>query len=402
MSVIHKWPGQPAAGLDEDLLIARAVDLLPQLRTQRAATYANRAIIPETMDVIRRSGLQRLFQPGRFGGAQAPIGACIDVLIPTAGGCPSTAWCLAQYIMHNYMLARWPAAAQEAIWGQDPTALIAGIIIPKLGRAEKVDGGYRVTGRWPFVSGVIGSDWCLVATTVKRDTGREDERYFMIPTAEVDVEDTWHAIGLQGSGSHDISLHDHFVPDAMSLSIDALKTGPSPGAALNTAPIYRLPVHMTFGILLASPLIGMAEAMFETFLEDSRERRSLMTNLETATYGTEQMLVGEVSAALQAAEALLRADAAEIAAFAASGRELTPLERSNYRSNGSYAGKLVREAAQAVWDLAGARGAYDDNPIATYYQDIAVASRHTTMNLRVNATEHGRARLRLPLTSNSL
>jgi 3-hydroxy-9,10-secoandrosta-1,3,5(10)-triene-9,17-dione monooxygenase len=114
------------------------------------------------------------------------------------------------------------------------------------------------------------------------------------------------------------------------------------------------------------------------------------------------MRVGEVSASLQAAEMLIRADCREIMESAAADSAYSSMERSNYRSNAAYAGQLARRAAEAVWDLIGARGAYATNLIARYYRDIAVASRHTAINWEVNATEHGRARLRLPLTNPSL
>jgi hypothetical protein len=102
------------------------------------------------------------------------------------------------------------------------------------------------------------------------------------------------------------------------------------------------------------------------------------------------------------AEALLRADAGEMMELAQRDRLPSDLERSNYRCNGAFAGRLAIQAAQTVWDLIGARGAYDNNRIARIYQDMAVASRHTTMNWEVNAAEHGRTRLRLPLTNPSL
>jgi 3-hydroxy-9,10-secoandrosta-1,3,5(10)-triene-9,17-dione monooxygenase len=401
MSIVHRLKGAEDSVATGAQLVRRAEDMIPELRRRAGAVNENRALLPESLDALRSSGLARLLQPKRFGGAEGAIRQVIDILIPVSSGCPSTAWCLAQYLMHNFMIARWAPEAQEEVW-HSSNALVSGIIVPRRGAAVAVDGGYRVSGRWPFVSGVQGSDWCLVGAMVERRASPDEERYFLVPTAEVSVLDTWHSIGLRGSGSQDVELHDHFVREAMSLSRDDLKGGESPGTAVNTAAVFKLPVQMTFGLLLAAPLIGMAEAMFEIFLSQSRRRRSLMSGEETASYATHQMEVGEISASLQAAEALLHADAQEMMELAESGRTLTPLERSNYRCNGAFAGRLACKAAQSVWDLVGARGAYADNPIAGIYQDVAVASRHTTMNWPINATEHGRTRLRLPLTNASL
>jgi 3-hydroxy-9,10-secoandrosta-1,3,5(10)-triene-9,17-dione monooxygenase len=304
--------------------------------------------------------------------------------------------------MHNYMLARWPMEAQEQVWRPAPDCLISGILIPKLGRARAAGGGYTLTGKWPFVSGVDTSDWCILSGLVERAGAPPEERYFVVPTTAVEILDTWHSIGLRASASNDVRVAELFVPEHMTLPIEHLKGGPFPGRAVNPAPLFRPPVYMTFGVLLASAVLGMAEFMFEEYLAQSRNRSALMSGLEVGSYASHHIKLGEVSASLQAAEALLRADCAEIMEIGVADRPATDIERSNYRCNAAFAGQLAFTAARIVWDLVGARGAYAANPLARTFQDICVASRHVTQNWDINATEHGRARLRMPLTNPSL
>jgi 3-hydroxy-9,10-secoandrosta-1,3,5(10)-triene-9,17-dione monooxygenase len=354
-------------------LINAARNLIPVLRERAEETEKLRSLPPETSQDLRRTGIARLLQPGSFGGAEAPLENLVDILIPVASGCPSTAWCLAQYLFHNYMIARWPIEAQREVW-EDPTCLVSGILVPRLGKGRRVDGGYELKGQWPFVSGVEPSDWCILSGMVEQEAAPDEERYFLVPTSSLTILDTWDPIGLHGSGSHDVKVEDLFIPEHLSLPIQNMKGGDFPGKTVNRGAVYRPPLHMISGILPAACLIGMAEAM----------------------------RVGEVSASLQAAEMLIRADCREIMEFAAADFSYSAVERSNYRSNSAYAGQLARRASEVVWDLIGARGAYATNMIASYYRDIAVASRHTAINWEVNATEHGRARLRLPLTNPSL
>ncbi|MEO9338291.1 hypothetical protein ABFT80_12695 [Mesorhizobium sp. SB112] len=401
MAVIYGWRNGEHPAVSAEQLIRRAQDMIPSFREHVDEVNAARALTEEVLSELRSSGLPRLLQPARYGGAEASVGSLLEVLVPTASGCPSTAWCLTQYILHNFMVARWPLEAQDEVW-RTPDVLISGTIIPMAGSAVPVNGGYRLSGKWPFVSGVKGSDWCLIAAMLKRENTRDEERYFLVRTSEVHILDTWFSIGLKGSGSHDIELNDFFVPEVMSVPLSVFKGGPNPGSEGNKAAIFRMPVHMTFGLPHASCLVGIAESMFELFLSQTRERRSMVTGEHTVTYATHQMAVGEISASLQAAQALLRADAEEMMQFADAGRIPTPMERSCYRCNAAYAGDLARRAAQSIWDLVGARGAYEANPIARIYQDMLVASRHTVMNLQVNTIEHGRARLRLPLTAANL
>lgn len=400
MTVIrpHDFKGKRVLSQD---LISSAQSLIEALKVRADEAERTRCLPDETCQDLRRLGLSRLLQPEHFGGAEGSLEHFVDVMIPIASGCPSTAWCLAQYIFHNYMIARWPVQAQEEVWN-DPTNLVSGILVPRLGKALHVAGGHELTGEWPFVSGVQPSDWCLLSGMVEQDAAPDEERYFLVPTRLVTILDTWHPIGLHGSGSHDVRVDKLFVPEHLSLSIKHLKGGDFPGKALNRSAVFRPPIYMVSGILLAASLIGMTQAMFESFLLQSRHRRSLMSSEETASYATHQVRVAEVSASLQAAEMLIRADCREIMELASADYAPTPVERSNYRCNSAYAGQLARRAAETVWDLTGARGAYATNLIARLYRDIAVASRHAAMNWEINATEHGRARLRLPLTNPSL
>ena len=398
MNVIYGSPFEAPHRLSAEQLVRRAQAIIPELRERRHLADELRRLPDETGRTLRESGLARLIQPARFGGAEAAIETIIDVLIPISNGCASTAWCLAQYIMHNYMIARWPLAAQQRVW-ERPDNLVSGILIPRLGRARPVSGGHAISGSWPFVSGVQGSDWCLLTAMAELPDGPNEECCFLVPIADVTIVDTWYPIGLQGSGSQTVAAEELFVPDVMSLPIRALKRPATSEGGTLLAPVFRLPVYMTFGVLLASSLIGMAESLFEAFLTQSRTRRALMSDEETASFATQHVRVGEVSASLQAAEALLRADSREMMEAAKIGGEISDLDRSSYRCNGAFAGRLAIEAAQTIWDLIGARGAYEDNAIAQIFQDMLVASRHVTMNWEVNATEHGRARLRLGLSN---
>jgi alkylation response protein AidB-like acyl-CoA dehydrogenase len=115
-------------------VLARMRALLPTFRSRVPETTKLRRLPEATCDDIRKSGLARIFQPARYGGSEAPLESMIDILIPVGAACSATAWCLAQYLIHNYMIARWPKAAQDAIWIAQPDALVSGILIPLLGR----------------------------------------------------------------------------------------------------------------------------------------------------------------------------------------------------------------------------------------------------------------------------
>lgn len=130
-----------------------------------------------------------------------------------------------------------------------------------------------------------------------------------------------------------------------------------------------------------------------------RRRTSMMNAAPVGSFATSHLDVGEISATLQAAEALLRADLAEVMELAEAGRTLNDLQRSNYRCNAAFAARCASRTATLIIDLMGRTAVSDDNPISHIYQDIFVATRHYNLNWNANATEHGRARFRMPLAN---
>jgi alkylation response protein AidB-like acyl-CoA dehydrogenase len=395
-------PAYQTVGTRDDL-VRRAQALIPMLRARAAEADALRRLPAETVRDLKLSGIARVLQPARYGGCQAPFAGMVDILRTIGRGCGSTAWCLAQYVGHNFMVSLWPSPAQEAVWRDAPDNLVSGILIPLLGRAAKVAGGYTITGQWPFVSGVNNSDWCFLSGMVANaQDGVAEERYFLVPRGQVMIVPTWDAIGLHGSGSDDIKVEELFVPEHMTLPIDSLKGGETPGNRLHPAPLYRSPCYMWFGILLASASLGMAEGMLTDYVEEAQKRIALMTGQETRSLMSQHIKVAEAVAALEAARAMLYAACDEIMSVLESGALPDNEQRTRYRCVAAYAGKLAFVAANAVWDAEGGRGVYLKNHIGREYRNLCTATRHVTHNWDFNAASHGRVKLGLPLDNPSL
>ncbi len=388
--------------MDRATLVERAHKLIPVLRGRAARCDELGHLPDETRDDLRESGVARILQPARYGGAQAHFSGMIDILTAIGSGCGSTAWCLAQYIGHNFMVAQWPERAQETIWGEDPKSLIAGILIPHLGRVHKVRGGYRITGQWPFVSGVDACDWTILSGLVDRGDREPEERYFLVPKRDYEILGTWDAVGLRGSGSHDIRADDLFVPSHMTLPIRHLKGGESPGRKLHRAALYRSPSYMTFGLLITSASVGMAAGMVRDYTEHAKTRVALMSGQAHLDQPIQHVRLSKAAMAVEAAEAVLHRNCDEIMEILASERLPTDGERTKFRAAGAMAGSLAFDAAQLIWDAEGGRGVYMKNPVARSYRDLCTATRHMTHSWDLNGGLDGRVRLGLPLDNPSL
>ncbi len=382
-------------------IVARADALVLALRARAEETERLRRIPPATREDLISGCFARMLQPARYGGLEAEFMAVVDILPRIGRGCGSTAWCLAQYMGHTYMVAQWPLAAQDEVW-ENPSNLLAGILIPMLGRAQRVAGGYRLSGRWPFVSGVEACDWCILSGMVEHQNPEPEERYFLVRREALTLHDTWHTVGLRGSGSHDVEVSDLFVPEHLTLTIDHLKGGPTPGNSVNTAPVYQMPSYMKFGILISSASLGMAAGMIDHYREFIAGHTALMSGKSSRLDPIQHLKVAEAQVCWTAAHALARATCAEITAHVNAGTLPSDEDRTRYRAHGAYIGRQCWHITNLIWDAVMGRGVYESNPLARCYRDLATASRHFTHNWDLNGAAHGRLLLGLPIDNPAL
>ena len=257
--------------------------------------------------MIRDSGVARLMQPPAYGGAGGPLRDIVGVVSDVGAACGSTGWAVVQYVVHPFMVAQWPREAQDEVWGDDPKNLVAGILIQSLGRYERVDGGYRVSGRWPFVTGVDTCDWCIVSGYEQGRAGQhESHLHFLIERGEIEILDTWDALGLRGSGTNDVRLQEFFVPAHRALSMEALRGGESPGGHWRETPFYLLPSYPIFGCGISSGAVGIALEMVAEYNEIARRKGSIMAEKGVATFASQHIRFAEAKAAVDCARQLLR------------------------------------------------------------------------------------------------
>ncbi|HLI21187.1 MAG TPA: flavin-dependent monooxygenase, partial [Stellaceae bacterium] len=211
------------------------------LRQRASETEKLRRLPDATLADLHETELFRLFQPTRYGGIEAPIRAFVDIGATLGRGCGSTSWVFNNLIVHNWMLGYWPRQAQDEVWQANPRALIGSSFVFPAGKAEKTPGGYRLSGKWPFASGIDASDWMMLAAPATRSDGAASEpRFFLVPKSEYSSIDNWHVMGLAGTGSKDIVVDNIFVAEHRTLAAADGKGAPHPGSAVNPGALYRL------------------------------------------------------------------------------------------------------------------------------------------------------------------
>jgi len=386
-----------------DELRRRAEALVPVLRERAAKTEALRRLPDETIADLHQSGLFRMLQPGRVGGSELPYSAMIELAAIIGSGCGSTAWVLNNLASHHWMLGYWPKAAQDEIWGQSPDMLIGSAFIFPGGRARKVDGGYRLSGRWPFSSGVDASGWNMIAAVVPDEqTGSSEYRVFLVPASDYSVVDTWYVSGLAGTGSKDVVVNDVLVPEHRTLTTEAGKGGPHPGSAVNPGPLFRLPWFALFGFVIASVSLGIARGAIEQYVAAARTKLGTYTGRSLADFSTMQVHVAEAGALIDAAQALMLRDCEEAARYAAAS-QVPPMEdKVRWRRDGAYAARMCTKAVDIIFTAAGGGAIYESNPLQRAFRDIHAANGHFGVNWDANGINYGRVALGLPPDSSNL
>ena len=380
----------PQPALDYISMLDRARSLIPTLSARARATEELRRIPDETISDLKAAGLFRALQPQRVGGAELTYDALIRITALLARGCGSTAWVYANLANHDFMLAMWPDKAQDEIWAGAADELIGSALMFPPGRATRVDGGYRLTGRWKFSSGIDACSWCMLGGIASADGELPDYRVFLVPASDYQTIDTWYAAGLRGTGSKDVAVTDIFVPEYRTLAVEQMKGCAAPGMARNAAPLYRLPVFDMFPYVVAATALGLAQGALEVFAEETRHRVTSYSTTLMSDHATTQLRLGEAASAVEAAEMLLVSNCLSAMAAAEASRVPSTGEKIRLRRDGAYAARLCTRAVDLLFEAGGGEFLYDDKPLQRAFRDVHAAQSHYALAWDVAASAAGK------------
>ena len=194
--------------------LQRVRALIPAIRERARPAERLRRLPDETFAEFQEAGLFRCLQPKRYGGYELDPGTLYQAVIEIGAVCGSTAWILGVIGIHNWHLALFAPQAQDDVWGKDTGIQVSTSLAPT-GSVTRVDGGFRLRGRWSFSSGCDHAQWAFLGGMVAPATpDRPPEmRTFLVPRADYRIDDNWHVMGLKGTGSKDVVIEDAFVPE---------------------------------------------------------------------------------------------------------------------------------------------------------------------------------------------
>lgn len=393
---------EPAVPAPEELL-RRARAMIPRLVERWEQAERECRVPDETVAEMRAAGLFRVLQPRRYGGYELDPQVFYQIQMALAEGCMSTAWIYGVIAVHNWQLALYDERAQQEVWGSDSSTLISSSYMPK-GRLERVPGGFRLSGRWGFSSGVDHCQWAFLGALVPPESGQgaPEFRTFLVPRADFRVIKAWDTIGLRGTGSQDVEVGGAFVPEYRTHKASDGAAGTSPGLTVNTAPLYKLPFGQIFVRAVSSSSIGALQGALDAYVAWCSARVSVNDFARSAEDPTAQEVAAKTALAIDEMKlALLRNFEVMMNAV----RSAVPLDmnsRIHYRTQSASVPERCTDLVNRLFYSSGAHGMYRSSRLTRYFLDINCGRTHVANNIAKLARNQGGVMFGLPNTDSFL
>jgi alkylation response protein AidB-like acyl-CoA dehydrogenase len=330
----------------------------------------------DLVDDLTAAGCFRMLVPRRYGGDELPLGAAFDVIEELARADGAVGWTVMIGCSSPVVFGFLPPATFEAIYADGPDVIGGGVLAPK-GRAVPVEGGYRVSGQWPFASGCQHASWLVAQAVVLVDgkpelqaNGMPVMRVSAFPADEVEILDTWHVSGLRGTGSHDIRLDDAFCPEERTCGL----FGATPTIE---GTVFTIPPVAQLGLFVGAVGVGIAQAAIDDVATlAAGGKRPAFGSRRVAESPLFQNQLGEADALLRAARALLHAETDAAWDKAASGEAFSLLDRARLRATGTQVVGLATQVTDMAYSAGGGTSLYETSPLQRRLRDIHAVTQH--------------------------
>lgn len=358
-------------------LIERARAMVPALKERAKRATADWKVPDETIAEMQEAGFFRILQPKRWGGYEMHPNTFFEVQKLLAQGCMSTGWVYGVVGGHPYELALFHDQAQVDVWGEDDSILVSSSYQP-VGKVERTEGGFYLSGRWGFSSGSEHCQWVLLGAMIPpaEAGGPPDMRTFLVPRTDYKIDRTWDVFGLQGTGSHDIVVDRAFVPDYRTHKSSDGFLCTNPGQKENDGALYRLPWAQVFLRLVSSAALGGARAGVNAAVQITKDRVSTNTGKASKSDPVLLNAIARAYAQLDEMELVLRRNFDDLIAIAETNQPIPMEKRTLYRYQSA---SVVRRCADLIDDLMpllGGRAVYNSSPIVQPWLDLNAARAH--------------------------
>lgn len=359
-------------------LIDAAEELGPVIREHAEEAEHQRRPSRVVMDALSEAGLQRLYVPESLGGLEVDPITYARIAEVIAGFDSVAGWALQAGNHIAWWSARLPNEGVEEVYGDGPNALIAGAFHPPQ-KAVEVDGGYRITGRAPLASNIHDAQWLLLTGMVMEGDqprmmadGTAETVQVTFPANEAQVIDTWHALGMRGTDSHDVAVDGVFVPASRTFPfVPEFEPGPH-----YQGPLYRFPGVGAIMTIFAPVLLAIGRGAIDEFRALAVQKTALGFNRTLRERPIVQATLSQAEAMLRSARALFYECLADAWQRTQAGEPATLQQKADLMLAGTHAAHTTAQVAERMHGLAGSTGIYQTCRLERHFRDAHTLRHH--------------------------
>jgi 3-hydroxy-9,10-secoandrosta-1,3,5(10)-triene-9,17-dione monooxygenase len=368
MLASEKGTPRPDVDATAARLVAAARDFVPRIRDRARAMEQARRLDDDLVEDMEAAGLFSVVVPRRWGGAGlGPQELNTVVEIVATGDC-STAWVTGFDNLHNWFLCRFPMDVQEELYANRASVRCAAVFSPP-GTAERVDGGYVVTGRWGYATGILHASHALVPAMVD-----DAFHWLIVARDDLDLSDDWDVASMVATGSVTIAADGVFVPEARGLPFGVLMSATDHPGAVHEEEVYRFPFS-ALTLATVSLYVGALDAAVGLAREGLQKSSGPASpaRIERAALRTGWAHAYEAARVVR----LVRdATAREAIAVARRGTPPTMEEEAHEQLHIQFIRQTVKRTLRDLVDVNGSSGYRSDNVLRRMASDIAMLSTH--------------------------
>ena len=351
-------------------------DLVPTLTARAAEIEAARRMPTDLLADLKSAGCFRMFVPRSHGGDEIDLLAGLDILETLARADGATAWTVMIGSESPLLFSLLAADRFDSIYAAGPDVILGGAFNAQ-GEAHVVDGGYRVNGRWGFASGCQHVDWMFGSCVVLEDgrprpgieAGVPEVRAVVFRPDQAKIHDTWSVLGLRGTGSHDISVEDLFVPSADALDLFHGRASiPGPNFVV---PVLHCAIHM------AAVALGIAQGALDDLValaQNGKRRLYARSSLRDAPLFRHRL--GRADSTLRAARASLQAFSTELWSACTNAPPAAAALAPRASATLTWVGEAAVEVVDTCYRAGGGTSVRDGSSLQRRFRDIHTFSQH--------------------------
>lgn len=352
-------------------VVARAETVRSAVVAASNQIEQSRRLPPALLDKLHEAELFRLLLPRSSRGIETDPVTFFHVIETIAQADASTAWCLSQAGGCAMAAAYLDLPVAQAIFGQDPRAVLAWGPGPRV-KAVECEDGYRVTGVWAFASGGRHATWLGAHCPIFKadgsprleENGQQAKRTMLVRTGDVQWTDIWNTVGLRGTASDQFALNDFFVRSDHSITREFDRE------CRENGPLYRMGSGTCYQVGFAGVACGIARGALDCFLDLAKNKIPQGNKSPIRDNAVVQSGLAQAEVNLRAARGYVLQSMAEIWKDLCGGAMITVAQRMTVRMAATHAIHKAREAVDFAYNTAGATAIFENHPLQRRFRDI--------------------------------